>query len=414
MTNVVLLTVDALRADHVSTYGYTRETTPFLDELASESVLFENAYSPSSHTREAVPALLTGQYPHRAVDDNYRLNSESIASRLVDTHTTGAFHSNPFVSRAYGFDEGFDKFDDDLYLSRHRLVALAQRFWDKLRHRHYARAESINGRALIWLDSLEDEPFFLWNHYMDPHSPYCPPPGYEDRYPEVITSNKRAQDLYERACTGPGTISNTERRCLVDSYDAELQYLDDSFARFFDALETRGLLEETLVIVTADHGDAFGEEGMYGHPRSPLDTLLDVPFLIRSPEMKPDRVKSAVSTLDIVPTILSMLGRPDDSLPGVPQSGRAECNENRIVVSEIRDDEQEELVWRLRATTTTESQTIEVPANDLAMISLSGDDRLSRRLQAHIDRMSGEGTEEKGNVTTPKEVADRLDALGYR
>jgi hypothetical protein len=109
-----------------------------------------------------------------------------------------------------------------------------------------------------------------------------------------------------------------------------------------------------------------------------------------------------------------MLGRPDDSLPGVAHGGRAERDENRIVVSEIRDYKQEELVWRLRATTATESQTIEVPSHDLATISVSGDDRLSRRLQAHIDRMSGERMKGKGNVTAPKEITDRLDSLGYR
>src|SRR6056297_2275707 len=162
--NVILLSGDALRADHLSCYGYHRETSPVLDEFAEESIRFENAYSASSHTREAVPALLTGEYPDVAVDSKYHLASETIASTLSEEgFATAGFHSNPFVSRAYGFDQGFDIFDDDLHLGQHKLLALAQRAYDKLRNRHYARAEEINHRALKWIDSLEDGPFFLWN-----------------------------------------------------------------------------------------------------------------------------------------------------------------------------------------------------------------------------------------------------------
>ncbi|ELY63486.1 sulfatase [Natrinema versiforme JCM 10478] len=110
--NVILLSADALRADHLSCYGYHRDTSPVLDELANESIRFTQAYSASSHTREAVPALLTGEYPDVAIDSNYRLATDTIASQLSEEgFATSSFHSNPFVSRVYGFDSGFD---DDL------------------------------------------------------------------------------------------------------------------------------------------------------------------------------------------------------------------------------------------------------------------------------------------------------------
>src|SRR6056297_1726457 len=152
--NVILLSGDALRADHLSCYGYHRETSPVLDELAEESISFTNAYSASSHTREAIPALLTGEYPDVAIGPDYRLATDTVASTLSEEgFATGGFHSNPFVSRAYGFDRGFDEFDDDLHLGQHKLIALAQRALDKFRNRHYARAEEINARSLEWIDS---------------------------------------------------------------------------------------------------------------------------------------------------------------------------------------------------------------------------------------------------------------------
>jgi len=139
--NIVLLTADALRADHLGCYGYRRDTSPVLDAFDQESLRFTNAYSASSHTREAVPALLTGEYPDVAIGSDYRLATDTVASTLSEAgFATAGFHSNPFVSRAYGFDRGFDTFDDDLHLGQHKLIALAQRAIDKLRNRHYARA----------------------------------------------------------------------------------------------------------------------------------------------------------------------------------------------------------------------------------------------------------------------------------
>ncbi|MFB6185792.1 MAG: sulfatase-like hydrolase/transferase, partial [Halobacteriaceae archaeon] len=124
--NIILLSADALRADHLSCYGYHRDTSPALDEFAEESIRFTNAYSVSSHTREAIPALLTGKYPDVAIDSNYNLTTDTIASTLSDEgFATAGFHSNPFASRAYGFDQGFDVFDDDLHLGQHKLIALA-------------------------------------------------------------------------------------------------------------------------------------------------------------------------------------------------------------------------------------------------------------------------------------------------
>ena len=152
-----------------------------------------------------MPALLTGQYPDEAVDAGYRLTGEPVAARLRQAgFVTGGFHSNPFVSRAYGFDRGFDTFDDDLRFGRNRIVALAQRAFDIARNRNYARADEINERSLRWLDSVADSGsrFFLWNHYMDVHGPYEPPSGYRE-FIAGYPGDRAVQRLYKRAIKIP-------------------------------------------------------------------------------------------------------------------------------------------------------------------------------------------------------------------
>jgi len=303
--NVILLSADALRADHLSCYGYYRETSPVLDELAEESIRFTNAYSASSHTREAVPALLTGKYPDVAIDSKYHLATDAIASTLSEKgFATAGFHSNPFVSRAYGFNQGFDVFDDDLHLGQHKLIALAQRALDKFRNRHYARAEEINERSLEWIDSLDDgQSFFLWNHYMDTHGPYEPPGDYATLYADQGSSGRDAQSLYQRAISDPKSISEAERELLLNLYDGEIRYNDAQIGEFLNELRERNLPEQSLLIVTSNHGDAFGEHGYYEHPRYLHDELTHVPLLVKPPGGRNERVERYVSTLGVASTI---------------------------------------------------------------------------------------------------------------
>lgn len=319
--NVILLSVDALRADHLSSHGYERETSPEIDALAARGTQFMNAFSASSHTREAVPSLLTGRRPSVFAEGGYRLVTKSLASRLSKRgFSTAAFHSNPYVSRAYGYGDAFDTFDDDLLYGRSRFAALAQRVLDKFvfnRGAYHARADEINERSLDWLDSrATTEPFFLWNHYMDVHGPYNPPEEYSV-YTEQSLSNNEAQRLYQKSIDEPGEITAQERELLIDLYDGEIRYLDAQVSTFVEALADRGLLSESLVIITADHGDGFGEHGYYAHPRYVYNDLLTVPLVLLGGSVSAGRVETAVSTLDVVPTALEALSVVvDDDLPG--------------------------------------------------------------------------------------------------
>ncbi|TKX47248.1 DUF229 domain-containing protein [Halorubrum sp. SD690R] len=422
--NVVLLTADALRADHLGCYGYGRDTSPVLDEFADESLQFMNAYSASSHTREAVPALLTGEYPDVAIGSDYRLATETVASKLSQAgYATAGFHSNPFVSRAYGFDQGFDTFDDDLHLGQHKLIALAQRAIDKLRNRHYARADEINERSLAWLDGQsDDEPVFLWNHYMDTHGPYEPPGEYATLYADRELSGREAQSLYQRAIDDPESITDDERELLIDLYDAEIRYNDKHIGAFLDALRDRDLLEDSVVIVSADHGDAFGEHGYYEHPRYLHDETTRVPLFVRLPDGSSETVETPASTLDIVATIEGMLGdEPAFSLLQPP-------DEDRQVFSQARGEDEHSHLRRYALRTREETCFCERDTETGAIeFTESTDPSLRSALEAHVEERvrvengtdADEGTgvgedEDADGDEVGEEIEQRLDALGYK
>lgn len=414
MTNVVLLTVDALRRDHVGRYGYGRDTTPFLDAFGAEGVTVRGAVSVSSHTREAVPGLLAGRYPDAATDGGYRLATETLADRLVARgYRAGGFHSNPYLSRAFGYGTGFDAFDDDLYLGDSKLLALGQRLLDKLRGRHYAPAESINQRSLGWLDG-GDGPFFLWNHYMDPHGPYDPPEGF-DRFVDAGSPEHDPAALYRKAAVrAPGAVTAEEQRSLIDGYDGEVAYVDDCLGRFVDALDERGLLEDSLVVVTADHGDAFGEHGYYGHPRHMDDELVDVPMLLGGGAVEGGEVEGVASTLDVVATALSAVGAPPGDLPG--RDLLADPGDDRVVFSQARGEGDEAHLRRFRATSGAGSRRVDydLDAGTVTDARGSDDGRLAAALDAHVEaRMPGyrEGGRDGDAAAT---VEERLAALGYR
>ncbi len=414
--HVILLSFDALRADHLGCYGYDRETSPTLDQFAADSIRFKNAYSASSHTREAVPALLTGEYPDTAIDYTYRLATETIASTLRDEgFATAGFHSNPFVSRAYGFDRGFDEFDDDLHFGQHKLIALAQRALDKLRNRHYARAGEINERSLSWIDSLHgDEPFFLWNHYMDTHGPYEPPGEYETLYHDDGLSGRDAQSLYRRAIKDPDSITDDEQELLIDLYDAEIRYNDAKIGDFLDALRERGILDRSLLIVTADHGDAFGEHGYYEHPRYLHDEITKVPLLVRPPGGADGVVETPTSTLDVAATISAAIGADAD------HEGRSLldiADKDRTVFMQARGEKDDSHLRRYASRTRSGACFCE---RDRETGAIEFDDCSSRslrcELEAHVDgrvrRENGEDVAESDEVD--EEIDRRLEALGYK
>jgi len=425
--NVVLLSVDALRADHLSCYGYDRETSPVLERIAADNIRFQTAISASSHTREAVPSMLTGRYPDESIDESYELDAPLVSELLPEDVRTGAFHSNPFVSRAYGYDVGFDQFDDDLYFGQNKLVALAQRMWDKIRNHHYARAETINERSLDWLASVAgDDDIFLWNHYMDVHGPYEAPMEYKEEFGVGHISDSEARKLYDKALKNPDEITERETQDLVDLYDAEIKYVDSYIGEFIEELRKRELLNETLILITSDHGDAFGEHGYFEHPRQLHEELISVPMIAIGDDLPAKAVDVTASTTDLVPTILSSFGVSSEdrsehgNLPGESLQSlwsdvgdvdkrytfslaRGRSEESHLRKFSLHDGDKQILAEK--NTQTGEIKTLGDPSVDLER-ALEDFIRGREEAVATSDRSS----ETSGNET----VNDRLKALGYK
>lgn len=430
--NVILLTVDCLRWDHLSCNGYHRKTTPNLDNLAEDNLIFENAYSVSSHTPEAVPAMLSGRYPDVFSDNEYQRAVPTIADLLANTSVlSGAFHSNIHVSRINGFESGFNYFFDDLYFGQNRLLALGQKVLNRIfksRQTYYARADEINQKSLDWLNSLDgSQEFFLWNHYMDVHGPYEPPAEYQKIFRDEFVDRDEAHDLFHRAINDSSSITESEHQTLIDLYDCEIRYIDDQISAFLDSIKERGLFEDSLVILTADHGDAFAEHGYYNHPRHLHEELVHVPFIVANPSVNSERVETVISTLDIVPTVLRVFNETaPKNLPG--QSLREFVSSpqdytNRHVYLQARGEEDESHVRRFAARTTDSMAFVRWDIESDSVLKkqcTNSADNLLSNLLTHCKQRS-EQTKKKavtgddnGNAYLVDNVDDRLEALGYK
>jgi len=356
---------------------------------------------------------------------------------LGEEFTTGAFHSNPYVSRAYGYDEGFDRFYDDLKLGQNKLLALAQRALNKFilsRGEYHARAEEINKLALSWLDSLnEDRPFFLWNHYMDVHGPYNPPDGYA-RWSQRVGSSK-AQRLYDRL-SGANLPSDDEIQLSLDLYDGEIRYIDEKIREFLDMLDSKGCLKNSLIIITSDHGDLFGEYGQYAHPRCVYPELTHVPMLISGPGVSSQTIEAPASTLDILPTILDAIGKPIDSCIGKSLLRGGKLKDSRQVFSSASSEESGTEIRRFaiqgiqRGYRLTRNLTTGNISNEISIRLPEGEeideeavaspvrqdlDELRGALVRHSDRHLNTVSNEESQTTVGEvDIEERLEALGYK
>jgi len=338
MLNVLLLTIDCLRFDHLGCYGYQRGTSPNIDRLASRGTLFLEAISSGGNTPTAFPSILASALPPL---------DESEFRTVIQKHTalaelfhkaryrTAAFHSNPWLSRLFNYNKGFDIFEDNLrrvkaLRAQMRIVAMTQRIkliptsetflgflrkiyrWifyvllPTLRGQDTVAAEEINQRAVSWLGSHNGN-FFLWLHYMDVHAPCVPPQKYARQFHGHRVSRYEMSRLFQKVSSKSTQLSPSEIEKLKDLYDAEIKYVDDAIGWLLDKAGSR--LENTIVIVTADHGDAFGEHGKFFHGTSLYEEILRVPLIIAGPGIEAGAVvRQQVSLLDLAPTIVGLLG----------------------------------------------------------------------------------------------------------
>ncbi len=285
--SIVLITLDTTRVDHLSCYGYERKTTPNLDRLAQRAVRFRRAWSTSSWTLPAHASLFTGMYPSRhgarydssgsaALGDVLSFPGAQLlrAGMLADGFTTlaellsaagyrtGAFVAGPWLHRDFGLLQGFD----------HRV--------DEVTDYNGRPAHEITATALEWLDGIPpEEPYFLFANYFDPHAPYRP----VGKYADLPRARQPFEFDYEALIRGTARIEGEQRQILLERYDAEIRDMDRAIGTLLDAIAARPNGDRALVIITADHGEALGEEGRIGHGLWLSEELTRVPLIVRYP-----------------------------------------------------------------------------------------------------------------------------------
>lgn len=319
--DLVLVTVDTLRADHLGCYGHAGDISPHVDRLAAEGVRFADATVQWPSTWPSMASMLTGTYP--ATTDVPFRPRRSLAPRnhtLAEIlkragYLTGAVVSNANLGRTMRFDQGFDWFLESWQEAFERehpdeefenVAGRVKRFTD---------AAIVTGQALAWLSARDPEtPLFLWVHYMDAHGPYVPPEDYAERYAGLYAENRVKLPLiprYQRQRRAAGGPPVRDLAFYMARYDGEIRYFDDQLGRLLAGLEERWGDAPGLLALTADHGESLDEHDYYlGHGALPFQPAAQVPLLLRMPGRLPagQVVEAPVALVALAPTLLELLG----------------------------------------------------------------------------------------------------------
>lgn len=306
--NIIVLTVDTLRTDHIARYGYHRNTMPAIEQVAETAVVFDNAMVPRGSTRTSYASILTGLYPfghgvytnHIVLHDKLRTLPEILNS---NGYHTAAFVSNfVLVGELSGCSQGFDIYDD---------------FMDdrEATRKNYERIAEKTAQAILeWLGTDPPQPFFLFTNFIDPHGPYLPPQSFLNLYQ---SEKKLVLDKAAKVVRSQIVDNSMNYYDYVDRYDEEIRYVDEAIESVIEQLKLKGLWDDALVIFTADHGEAFGEhEWFFDHHHGLWDSTTRVPLMIRlsSSDYQKNgnarRTGSISSPMDLMPTILDYLDIP--------------------------------------------------------------------------------------------------------
>jgi arylsulfatase A-like enzyme len=341
MTNLLLVVLGGVRADHSSCYGYGKPTTPFLDELAQQGVRFPNMISTAPWTLPAHASLFTGQFSstHGATHEHHVLapTHPVLAETLqVRGYRTAAFSANEWVSPETGFGRGFEAFFTQRYNSRlaSRAVTYGRRAGDRLLRRKDSGARRTNQALLEWL-AADERPFFAFVHYQEARLPVDPPSPFDDMFVRkgslaaAVTSVDQDGDRY---FAGELQLDDAASERLRAFYDGALRYVDSRLNEVAIFLQQRGLWDRTLVVVCGDHGESLGEHGLLGHRFTLADPLLRVPLVMRCPRNVPQgfAIEEVAQTTDVLPTVLELLEIPPET--GAMQ-GRVLLREGRATPS---------------------------------------------------------------------------------
>ncbi len=421
-TNLLVITLDTLRADHLGTYGYGRPVSPRLDEFAGTAFVFDDATCSVPTTLPSHVSIFTGLRPIR---HGIRLNGVEPTTDLTTIFdllaeqrglATAAVVSAGVLAEPYLTGLGFEEIQ---FPARER--------------QYQVPAQVTTAVAIDWLDEHGDEPFALWVHYYDTHEPYSPSEAVRERFDRGYTgplpNRMRAEDLVIlNKPEGWARLDSADLAHVEDLYDAEIAYLDEHLGRLLASLAERNASAETLIVIVGDHGQSLGDSAFFGHGRL-LEPVIKVPLMIRMPSQTASRrVTAAVETIDLMPTLVELFGldAPAD-LPGVSlvpvMAGRGAPARRLRMIERRHYPDNPRIVgaavhggdWKAvfyREEDGTESWFVGEAATGLDGVNLyvEGSER-ARSLAAaaaHIEAGSGEGT-----VELDDEQRRMLEALGY-
>jgi len=442
--NVLLVTIDSLRYDHLGIYGYEHGPDSTISNLASEGTVFDRAFATGPGTNSSFPALLTGTYP-LSYDGLGPLAPErpSVSAELRDQgyHTAG-FHSNPFLSTQFNYDVGFDEFQD----YQHPLMGIATKVFPRGielnnsylkaldetidltgkmkalyrlligKPRPYVGAETITDDAIKFLESV-DEQFFTWAHYMDVHHPCHPPTEYRSEFGVEEVSAADVSDLYSRLIQKPDSLTQEDFGTLIDLYDAAIAYVDDQVSRLIATLSKGGHLDDTIVIVTSDHGELFGDHDEFGKPPRMYDELIRIPLIVRDPTASVSELsEQLLSLVDIPPLIHEVL---ELDVPEVYEGNQLQDFPREYVLAEHSVDDQgivgartDEVLFEVDQYR-DETRLFEIRSGEYKQVneSTAGVETARRAVNQRLDSLEVDGYNLEKDVD--EEFEERLADLGY-
>jgi arylsulfatase A-like enzyme len=321
--NVLLIVLDTVRAESMSLYGYERLTTPKLERRFADGIVFERAIAPAPWTLPTHVSLFTGLSPiahHVGFDQPLVGDLPTLAEVLKESgYATAGFVGNiDNLGRHTGIAQGFAHYEDQPRTWKRILSTslLGKSVFRSLLPSVRVTADDINTQLLKWLDGRGDKPFFAFLNYYDAHEPYEVPDGAFDQFRSDL--DKRCM-IPKVSIDEWGTkATEAQIRCVQGAYDGAIAYLDDRIDQLFHELEERGLLANTMVIITSDHGEQFGERGLFVHANSLYAQLLSVPLLVLLPEPfeASGRIAQPVGIVDIPATVCAMTGSEQGGLGG--------------------------------------------------------------------------------------------------
>lgn len=319
--NILFLMLDTLRADHLSGYGYERQTSPVLDEFAKQNLKAAFALSAAPWTPASVASMLTGMYPssHGMMPPNDRILAKKGFARLSDNletlpevlqrlgYTTAGVSPNPWITQQFGYTQGFEQF---FFIDREPANKIAE-----------------SGREIIeaWNKKGNTKPFFLYLHFIDPHDPYAPPAGYDTKFSGGLLQS-------------PFTYT-ADMQQKINLYDGEISFLDSELGKFFNWLKDKKLYDDLMIVIVSDHGEQFMEHGDERHGYKLYNEEVHIPLMLKTGRAKDSGrvITETVSTVDIFPTILERLGnKAPSTLPGISLLNDEAIQSRRGILSEIR------------------------------------------------------------------------------